>query len=143
MITGLYGATQRSTAASAGSGEVLGKDDFLKLLITQLTYQDPLEPVDSTEFTAQLAQFSTLEQMENLVLAVREGNELTGSLLELALLGQAAGLIGRSVRATVENPDGSTTTVDGTVDAVRASASGPVLDVGGTMVRLDQVEKVY
>lgn len=44
---------------------VLGKSAFLKLLVTQLQYQDPLNPSDATEFTAQLAQFSSLEQMEN------------------------------------------------------------------------------
>ena len=48
------------------ANEGLEKDDFLRLLVTQLQYQDPLNPMDSTEFTAQLAQFSSLEQMNNL-----------------------------------------------------------------------------
>jgi flagellar basal-body rod modification protein FlgD len=43
----------------------MGKDDFLSLLVTQLQYQDPLEPMDATQFTTQLAQFSELEQMQN------------------------------------------------------------------------------
>ena len=54
----------------------LGKDDFLKLLITQLTHQDPFDPINDTEFIAQMAQFSALEQMTN----VASGME---NLLEL------------------------------------------------------------
>jgi flagellar basal-body rod modification protein FlgD len=57
-------AAKASAAAQAAQG--LGKDAFLKLLITQLQNQDPLNPADSTEFTAQLAQFSSLEQLSNI-----------------------------------------------------------------------------
>ncbi|MGE5258768.1 MAG: flagellar hook assembly protein FlgD [Hyphomicrobiales bacterium] len=55
------GATGTVTAAA----KTMGKDAFLKLLITQLQHQDPLNPADSTEFTSQLAQFSSLEQLSN------------------------------------------------------------------------------
>src|SRR5512143_1210586 len=57
--------TSTSSAATAAS-KAMGKDAFLKLLITQLQHQDPLNPADSTEFTSQLAQFSSLEQLSNI-----------------------------------------------------------------------------
>jgi len=50
---------------TSGTSE-LGKDEFLQLLVTQLKYQDPLEPMDNTEYISQLAQFSTLEYMGNM-----------------------------------------------------------------------------
>ena len=58
------------------SNQIMGKDDFLRLLVTQLSYQDPLSPVDNQEFIAQTAQFSALEQMQNL-------NESFKSLMQI------------------------------------------------------------
>lgn len=72
----------------------LGKDQFLKLLITQLRYQDPINPIDDKEFIAQLAQFSSLEQMQNL-------NSNLGEMMfaqqKLTALGQATQMIGKEV----------------------------------------------
>ena len=60
-------SNNESSFTQTGSSEngVMGKDDFLNLLVTQLKHQDPLNPMDSADFTAQLAQFSSLEQLEN------------------------------------------------------------------------------
>ena len=57
--------TGTSSTTTTNSNEELGKNDFLNLLVTQLKHQDPLNPMDSADFTAQLAQFSSLEQLEN------------------------------------------------------------------------------
>jgi flagellar basal-body rod modification protein FlgD len=61
----LAGIGSSASALTAEASKTLGKEAFLTLLITQLQHQDPLNPADSTEFTAQLAQFSSLEQLSN------------------------------------------------------------------------------
>ena len=68
MINGIQNSstTAKDSQTTSGKNEVMGKDDFLNLLVTQLKYQDPLNPMDSASFTAQLAQFSSLEQLENI-----------------------------------------------------------------------------
>ena len=55
-----------NAVATTSSKNVIGKDEFLKMLIAQLKNQDPLNPLDGTAFTAQLAQFSSLEQLQNI-----------------------------------------------------------------------------
>jgi flagellar basal-body rod modification protein FlgD len=63
-INNVQSAAQTSTQSS--QNDKLGKDEFLSMLVAQLQYQDPLNPMDSTGFTAQLAQFSSLEQLESI-----------------------------------------------------------------------------
>ena len=83
--------------ASGLPSQNLGKDSFMQLLVTQLQNQDPLQPTANDEFVAQLAQFSSLEQMEgvndNLVALalLQQGNALLGQLTS------ASGLIGQQV----------------------------------------------
>jgi len=130
-------AVTAATAANSDSTssvieQALGKDAFLQLLITQIRYQDPLEPMDDREFIAQLAQFSTLEQMQQMNSAL--------SASELMWAGtQALTLVGRQI--TAQEP-GAANQITGTVEAVSFSNGIPVLLVGGQEVQLSWVMEV-
>jgi flagellar basal-body rod modification protein FlgD len=97
MITSeLNPVTTGSTELAAAQQPVLGKEDFLNLLITQLQNQDPLNPTDSTEFTAQLAQFSSLEQLSNV-----NGNlEQLQNFQASTNNSQAVSLLGKEITAS-------------------------------------------
>jgi flagellar basal-body rod modification protein FlgD len=106
-----------TTATSYGGhtyengGAILGQGDFLRLLIAQLKSQDPLSPMKDQEFAAQMAQFSSLESIQNLSRQFERFVELQTWSVQL---GQGAGLIGKTVDLEV---DGSVVT--GEVSAVR------------------------
>jgi flagellar basal-body rod modification protein FlgD len=102
--------SQSTTAANSTDDAVLDKDDFLTLLVAQLQNQDPMNPSESTEFTAQLAQFSSLEQLQNVndTLASFEVYQSTLNNIE------AADFIGSTITAV-----GNTVTVsDGASDDI-------------------------
>jgi flagellar basal-body rod modification protein FlgD len=92
-ISGITQTALTSASTSTSSENVLGKDDFLKLLVTQMQNQDPMSPMENTEFVAQLAQFSALEQMQNLNENFTEQSALIQSLNNNV----AASLVGRTV----------------------------------------------
>jgi len=108
----------------------LGKDDFLKLLITQLSYQDPTSPMDDKQFIAQMAQFSTLEQMTGMAADfARLTSMISGT--------EASQSLGRNVELVHGEQ-----VVQGTVKAVTRDAIPQVL-VNGTYYNWDQVRKVF
>ena len=114
IVTG-YTETDQSQKSSGSS---LGKNEFLSLLVTQMQYQDPLNPTDNTEMVSQLAQFSALEEMQNVSSAVTNSQALT--------------LVGKNVIIEVGKSSGitETTTVGGYVDYVRLIDGKPFLSIG-------------
>ena len=82
-----------------GGLQTLGKDDFLQLLVTKLQHQDPLNPMEDSDFIAQLAQFSTLEQMHNISEGIATSNKWDFLQMQSLNNVMASGLIGREVTA--------------------------------------------
>lgn len=111
------------------SSTTVSSQDFLQLMTMQLQYQDPMSPMDNSEMLAQEAQFSTLEQMEN----------LSSSFSRFSTMFQANSLLGQNVEVTV---DGKTSS--GKVDYVDFSdAKGASISIGGKNYPLNSVTKVY
>ena len=123
---------QAANQANKANGS-LGKDDFLKLLVTQLQNQDPLNPTDNTQFVAQLAQFSSLEGITNLNKSMDGISTGMASLMN----SNSANLIGRSVKA--EGSDFSYTGAPVTVGYDLTGAGSKVrisiFDLSGKLVR--------
>ena len=92
-ISQSYTAQSQAAASSSDTSETLGQDEFLTLLVAQMQNQDPLNPTDATEWTAQLAQYSQLEQSMNLNKAMDElvdGQKTAERLSALSLIGKEA-----------------------------------------------------
>jgi flagellar basal-body rod modification protein FlgD len=109
------GTVPPSSSALENAG--LGQEDFLKILLTQLSFQDPLKPMDNQEFIAQMAQFTNLEM-------TRQQNDKVDTLLTIQSASQAVGLIGKQVE--VRTDTGSEV---GTVRTVTFQNGAPVLSV--------------
>src|SRR3954469_25240274 len=80
--------TAPTTARAASTSPMLGKDDFLKLLVTQLQHQDPMNPVDDKDFMGQMAQFTSVEQLTNMATAVDRMSTASQSTQSIALIGK-------------------------------------------------------
>jgi flagellar basal-body rod modification protein FlgD len=114
----------------AEPGEGMGKDTFLKLLVAQLKYQNPMEPVDSSQFMAQTAQFSMVERLESMEKATTE-------LLASERSRAATGLLGNQITWKDNGVEKT-----GVVTGVRMGADGSTLVVGDKDVPYASVTKV-
>lgn len=118
-----------SISNSADSGNTLGKDAFLQLLVTQMKYQDPLDPQDNSEYIAQLATFSQLEELQNMSNTVQ--------------LSQASSLTGETViMKTKSSVTGELMYVTGTVDYVVIENSKAYLCINGGKYSIDDLDTV-
>lgn len=108
----------------------LGKDDFLKLLITQLSNQDPTNPMENTEFISQMAQFSSLEQMTNMSTSFSKMASFINS-------SEAASTLGKTVELNI----GDTTTTGIVEGATRGE--NPQILVNGMYYSMDKIAAIY
>ena len=112
------------------NNQSLGKEDFLKILLTQLSHQDPTAPMEDKEFIAQIAQFSSLEQMTNMAADFAK-------MARMLRVTEASGALGKSVELNLEDE-----TVQGVVRAVTRDEMPQIL-VNGRYYDWEQVTTVY
>ena len=139
QIGDIIGSSSNASAAGTlpTSEKIMGKEDFLKLLIAQLKNQDPLNPLKGTEFSAQLAQFSTVEQLTNIrdmLKANLDGNYLLATAINNTL---AATVIGRQVKAHGNKlylPEDGNATLNFSLADKAAEVTVEILDESGKVV---------
>lgn len=119
----------------------MDKDAFLKMLCAQLQNQDPMNPADSTEQIAQMASFSSLEQMQNLNKSFETlAKTISDQLVPSIQFQQAGSMIGRTV--VFENPDAEADEekyLSGVVSSVSFKDGKPVYKIGGQEIGQDQI----
>jgi flagellar basal-body rod modification protein FlgD len=115
---------------SVDANQNLGKEVFLKILLTQLTHQDPSAPMEDKEFIAQMAQFSSLEQMTNMAADFAK-------MARMLKVTEASGSLGKSVEINLED-----NTIQGIVRAVTREETPQIL-VNGKFYDWEQVSTVY
>ena len=108
----------------------LGKDDFLKLLITQLSNQDPTSPMEDTQFISQMAQFSSLEQMTNMSTSFAKMADYLNSQ-------EAAGTLGKTVELNLGDA-----TVQGVVEGA-TRGENPQIMVNGMYYSMEKIKAIY
>ncbi len=120
---------EATTSSNLVRPETLGRDDFLRILLTQLQNQDPISPIEDREFIAQLAQFSSLEQMTNL-------SREFASLSRHINAGQLYQLLGKRVELLVNNQP-----VTGTISGV-TTGSNPQIEIAGSYYNPEDITKI-
>lgn len=134
MPIGEVGGASGTTPAQASVAQSLGQMDseaFLKLLVAQMRYQNPMAPTDGAAMLQQTAQFTQVETLKELAAAQKE-------LVSYHQASVASSLVGKEVTAVTD--DG--TEVTGVVEAVRFASAGPVLRIGELELPLDSAREI-
>lgn len=126
-----YSAANKATTSAAT--KELGKDQFLKILITQLQNQDPMQPMEDKEFIAQMAQFSSVEQLVNISSQLKTLNQS---------LGTVSGMIGREISWLSSNKEDNGTLRQGIVDSIIVRDGVQYAKVGNDEIKLDEIIQV-
>ena len=116
-VTSIGGNVTNSVADANNSNGNINRDEFLKLFLAQLNFQDPLEPVDNREFLTQMAQFTSLE-------IARTSDESLTNLVAMTSSDQGLSLLGKAVQVSSNGA-----VIDATVDAVHYTTSGATLSL--------------
>lgn len=149
-VTGTINSLKTQTNAvnyeknKANGNDTINQDVFLQLMVTQLQNQDPLDPMDNTEFLSQQAMFSqvtTLQEMnENLTKYGDAILSMNSSSLGATSLTQAMNFIGKEVTAT--NPDNEEETITGKVESVKVTDKGIVFTINGKEISSELIHGV-
>lgn len=130
-LSSLYNNASSSTLATTQSSQDL-KNEFLQMLITQLKNQDPTNPVDDTAMLSEEAQFSTLEQMQNM-------NTNLVSLMSMQNVSQAVSLVGKSITGV----DANGAAASGQVASLVFNSGTPELKLAdGSIVPLSNIQTI-
>ncbi|MGO4274374.1 flagellar hook capping FlgD N-terminal domain-containing protein [Paenibacillus sp. TAF58] len=125
--------TGNKAKSKDSDNKTLGKDDFLKILITQLQNQDPTQPLQDKEFIAQMAQFTSVEQLTNMAGEMK---------LMRQSLGFVSGLIGKSITWTEIDSSGASVEKSGVVDSISFKDGNQYANVKGVEISLDKLKKI-
>jgi flagellar basal-body rod modification protein FlgD len=141
ILSGLNASSANATKDAGTASSALNKDDFLELLVVQLQHQDPLNPLDDKEFIAQLAQFSSLEQMTNVASGIEALTETVARQDSLS----AVSYIGKNVVAdgkTITKLDSGITPLYFTLDDAAATVSINVYDQNNNIVQTEKLNSM-
>jgi flagellar basal-body rod modification protein FlgD len=143
-IDGLIGRMPTSFETTSDPGSI-DKNGFLTLLIEQLKHQDPMNPQDSSQFSAQLAQYSTLEEMQNLNSLTEQGIELDAVLAQSINNTMASNLVGKEVKAVggeIFVQDGESGSIAFDLGNVGSDVEITIKDLNGNVVRTLEEHKM-